>query len=110
MSDESKKFALDVLRREFIKFMEAVSKIPGAPVQKQQAFLRFDEGHMWMQNAVFTYVEPQENAVPDAPPSDQPIIETLPADPNLPDLSNLSQEQVDNLSKYEQPSTPVCHE
>lgn len=60
MSDDSKRFAMDVLRREFVGFMNKIANIPGAPVQKQQAFLRFDEGHMWMQNAIMTYAEPVE--------------------------------------------------
>lgn len=59
MADEQKMFALDVLRTKFIAFMEAVGKMPASPIQKQQAFLRFDEGHMWMQNAVITFVEPK---------------------------------------------------
>ena len=59
MSEDPKIFALGVLRDEFIRFMEALAKIPGSIVQKQQAALRFDEGHMWMQNAVITFVEPK---------------------------------------------------
>jgi hypothetical protein len=104
MSDESKKFALDVLRREFIKFMEAVSKIPGAPIQKQQAFLRFDEGHMWMQNAVVTYVEPPENPAPDA---------QLPGSPDTPspdDLKPLSPEEQAALPAANPADVPVLPE
>lgn len=76
MSQESKSFALDVLRREYIKLIESLSGIPSNAAQKQQAFIRFDEGHMWMQSAIITYVEPVE-------PPDQP--ELPPADPIVPD-------------------------
>jgi hypothetical protein len=64
---EQKQFNLDVLRKAYVTFMDAVAKMPGAILQKQQAFYRFDEGHMWMQNAVLTYVEPQAPAEPVAP-------------------------------------------
>ena len=49
-----------------------ISKMPGSIVQKQAAFMRFDEGHMWMQNAVATFEEP-------APTKEQPSIPEQPA-------------------------------
>lgn len=76
MDNAAKEYMVQALRKEFIGFMQNISKIPGAHVQKQQAFLRFDEGHMWMQNAILSYVAPQPepsnvhehelNLVPDA--------------------------------------------
>ncbi len=62
MDNQAKEFMVHALRKEFIAFMQAMAKIPGSHVQKQQAFLRFDEGHMWMQNAVLSYVAPQHEA------------------------------------------------
>lgn len=60
MSDEHKRFVLESLRNEFVAFMTKLSQMPGSQLQKQQAFIRFDEGHMWMQNSVATYVAPRE--------------------------------------------------
>ena len=62
MDDNAKRFMLDTLRVDYIEFMTKCAKIPGAMIQKQQAFMRFDEGHMWLQNAIASYVEeaPQE--------------------------------------------------
>lgn len=60
MDNQAKEFMVKTLRDLFIEFMSQVSRIPGAHIQKQQAFLRFDEGHMWMQNAVLSHQpEPQ---------------------------------------------------
>lgn len=66
MSDginEGKQFMIEQLRESFMIFMNKLLMMPGSPMQKQQAFLRFDEGHMWMQNAVISYAPPvfQEN-------------------------------------------------
>ena len=75
MSDEQKKFAVEALHGLFVDFMNKVSKIPGSMIQKQQAFLRFDEGHMWMQNAVLTFTPPAQpqpvaaDPVPEMPPT-----------------------------------------
>ena len=81
MSGDPKVFALGILREEFVKFMEKLAKIPGSNIQKQQAFLRFDEGHMWMQNAIITYVEPKpQPAEPhpeEKPQGDNPPIEPI---------------------------------
>lgn len=82
MSNDPKMFALDVLRREYKAFMEKVMQIPGIPMPKQQAAFRFEEGHMWMQQAIIHYVEPpkapapNENegeAVADLPPSGEAL-------------------------------------
>jgi hypothetical protein len=56
--NNEKLLSLNNLRVEFVKFMEAISVLPGSQLQKQQAFLRFDEGHMWMQNSIITHVKP----------------------------------------------------
>ena len=76
MDDQTKQFMLGNLREEYIKFMTLVAKMPGAQAQKQQAFLRFDEGHMWMQNAVAGYVAPaaEEQAEPEET-SEEPAAE-----------------------------------
>ena len=60
MSDESKRAKLDALRTKFAEFMQEVIKIDGSAMQKQQAFIKFEEAHMWLQNAIVTYVEPAE--------------------------------------------------
>jgi hypothetical protein len=57
MSIEQKQVNLEFLRNEYVAFMGKVAKLPGSPIQKQQAFLRFDEGHMWIQNAIVTHQE-----------------------------------------------------
>ncbi len=71
MNEEAKQYMVQSLRKEFIAFMQGVAKIPGSHVQKQQAFLRFDEGHMWMQNSILSHVAPQQEAEPQ---SDKPIV------------------------------------
>lgn len=101
MSDDPKHFALDVLRREFIKFMETVSKIPGSPVQKQQAFLRFDEGHMWMQNAIVTFQPP-------ADPAQEPQLPGQPDAPSADDLKPLSPEEQAALPAANPADVPVA--
>lgn len=58
MTNEQKKESLEFLRTAYIDFMKVVSALSGSIIQKQQAFLRFDEGHMWMQNSIATYAEP----------------------------------------------------
>jgi hypothetical protein len=46
MTPENKQLFVNHLREAYIEFMNKVLKIPGAPMQKQQGFFRFDEGHM----------------------------------------------------------------
>lgn len=74
MSDQAKQFILAKLRDDFIAFMHKMMQMPGSPMQKQQALLRFDEGHMWMQNAVGSYIAPKvtpaANEVLDVPPEE----------------------------------------
>jgi|HubBroStandDraft_2_1064218.scaffolds.fasta_scaffold231860_1 hypothetical protein len=72
MSEQVKTELLTSLREEYMMFMNRVLKIPGAPMAKQQAFLRFDEGHMWMQNAIVSFVEPEQAAAPVPAPVPQP--------------------------------------
>lgn len=60
MDKEAKLFMLDAMRNEFTKFMQTVAKIPGSMPQKQQAFIRFDEGHLWMQNAISSFTIPPQ--------------------------------------------------
>lgn len=65
MSDETKRFMLDSVRKSFGEFMQEVIKIPGSPGQKQQAYLRFEEAHMWLQNSIVNYVEVEAPKQPD---------------------------------------------
>ena len=58
MSDD-KTVLLQELHADYVAFMQKLANVKGAFVQKQQAFFRFDEGHMWLQNAVLSYVEPE---------------------------------------------------
>jgi len=51
---------LEVLRQQFVTFMQHVIDAPGSNHQKQLALVRFDEGHMWMQNAIASYKEPDQ--------------------------------------------------
>lgn len=81
MDNESKKFISDQLQKEFYAFMEAMMRIPGLAGQKQLAFIRFEEGHMWMQCALAAH-EP----VPVAPqPAQEPVqdITEMPVDSGL---------------------------
>ena len=73
---EQVEFAIGALRKGFLELMDLIIKLPGAPIQKQQALLRFDEGHMWMQNAIMTYVEPPkpdaaQEPAPEAPANEE---------------------------------------
>ena len=60
MTIEEKQASLSKLREAFITFMNAAVELPGARMQKQTGFIRFDEGHMWLQNAIMSYEEPKE--------------------------------------------------
>lgn len=82
---EAKKFMLDQLGKIFVNFMNDVIKIPGSPVQKQQACFKFDEGHMWLQNAIMTYVEPA--APPSAPVAPVAEVPPVPADEQTQDAA-----------------------
>lgn len=73
---ETKQFLLQQLRDDYMGFMQKLVAMPGASVQKQQAFLRFDEGHMWMQSAVMNYMEPQP-IEPPVPLDQEPPIEIV---------------------------------
>lgn len=52
MTIEEKQEALEQLGVLFVDFMTKLTQIPGARIQKQRAFVRFDEGHLWFQNAI----------------------------------------------------------
>lgn len=58
MDIEAKKEAMESLRLKFIELITHIINVPGSVAQKQQALIRFDEGHMWMQNAIASYIEP----------------------------------------------------
>jgi len=68
MDSEVKGFMLAKLGEEFLAFMQKMKAYPGTLPAKQNAFTRFDEAHMWMQNAVLSYpaqtqaTTPAENA------------------------------------------------
>lgn len=57
MDIEAKKQTLETLRQGFIGLMNIVMNTKSSQIQKQQALLRFDEGHMWLQNGIMSYVE-----------------------------------------------------
>lgn len=95
MDNQAKEYIVHALRKEFITFMQGISKIPGSHVQKQQAFLRFDEGHMWMQNAILSYVPPQAPIEPPTVPEDQPIDEPEASQESV----NLTPDEVQALSE-----------
>lgn len=58
MTPEIKNNFIRQLRDDFVEFIDKIKEMPGSQLQKQQAFLRLDEGHMWMQNAIASYKEP----------------------------------------------------
>ena len=58
MTIEEKQENLSKLRDAFIAFMNTAMSLTGTNHGKQLACIRFDEGHMWMQNAIMTYQEP----------------------------------------------------
>lgn len=74
---EDKKVLIEKLRENFMTFMTVVMELKGAPLQKQQAFLRFDEGHMWMQNAILSFIAPEqpEGAIVDPVEGNQPEVQ-----------------------------------
>lgn len=74
MTPENKQLFVNHLREAYIEFMNKVLKIPGSPMQKQQGFFRFDEGHMWMQNAILSFTAPEqsEGAIVEPVEGDQP--------------------------------------
>ena len=86
--DDSRILIFEALRVKFLDFITALKAMPASPMQKQQAFIRLDEGHMWMQNAVLSY-----NAPAVQPPMENP---TPPVEIN----------EV-NQPPIEQPETPV---
>lgn len=100
MNNDAKEYMVNAIRKEFIAFMQSIARIPGAHVQKQQAFLRFDEGHMWMQNAILSYVEPQ----PEPPVGSQPAVMDLNVSAQAPlnlspeEIAALAQQAVDQLN------------
>lgn len=59
MSIESKQVLLNQFRDEYVALMNKVISMPASLAQKKQAMLRFDEGHMWLQNGIINYVEPK---------------------------------------------------
>ena len=63
MTIEEKQAALNQLRETFSTFISNVVAIQCSQLQKNQAILRFDEGHMWMQNAIMTYQTPEGQTV-----------------------------------------------
>lgn len=58
MTIEEKQAELEKLREAFSALINVVVKAKGGVQQKNQAVMRLDEGHMWMQNAIMTYQEP----------------------------------------------------
>lgn len=57
---EAKKAALETLRQGFMGLMNIVMQTKSSNMQKQQALLKFDEGHMWLQNGIMSYQEPAQ--------------------------------------------------
>jgi hypothetical protein len=100
VDSNAKQFMLDTLRKEFMSFMGVVAKMPGALAQKQQAFYRFDEGHMWMQNAVAAYVPEKE-----AQAAPAPEVADLVPEPALPTMDVLPEQEPEAAPvEKEQPS------
>ena len=62
IDSEVKGFMLAKLGEEFLAFMQKMKAFPGTLPAKQNAFTRFDEAHMWMQNAILSY--PSKPPVP----------------------------------------------
>jgi len=77
MDSEVKGFMLAKLGEEFLAFMQKMKAYPGTLPAKQNAFTRFDEAHMWMQNAVLSYP-----AQPQAPIPTEPVPDELTPDEN----------------------------
>lgn len=71
---------LDMLRNEFKAFMEKIFVMPGLPIPKQQAIFRFEEGHMWMQQAIIHNVAPAAPAAKDDVQEPLPETETKPVE------------------------------
>jgi hypothetical protein len=69
---EAKKQALETVRQAFIELMNVVVPIPSAKIQKQQALLRFDEAHMWIQNGIMSFVKPMVAPLEPVPANETP--------------------------------------
>jgi 2-phospho-L-lactate guanylyltransferase (CobY/MobA/RfbA family) len=80
MTDDVKKAMLETVKQAFVEFINKLITVPASLVQKQQAFFRLDEGHMWMQNAICNYAEPEQapesQVIP--PASDIPLVAEQP--------------------------------
>lgn len=50
---------LTTLRETYIEFVTKINAIEGSSPHKSNAFTRFEEGHMWMQNAILAYHLPK---------------------------------------------------
>jgi hypothetical protein len=72
MTDEyaEKKQQLETLRLGFMGLMNIVMQSKSAHLQKQQALIRFDEAHMWLQNGIINYVE-EPKPIQAATPADK---------------------------------------
>jgi hypothetical protein len=78
MTLEEKQVALNALREAFCAFINVITNIECAIPQRNQAVIRLDEGHMWMQNAIMTYTKaaPESVIEPEQPVVNIPIEQT----------------------------------
>jgi hypothetical protein len=77
---EAKKLALEAMRLKFCEMIDLIIKIPCSHKQKEQAILRFDEAHMWMQNGIINYVEPPKPESATEQPQEHHAIADVPQD------------------------------
>lgn len=78
MSIEEKKQTLETLRLGFIGLMNIVMQCKSSQFQKQQAMIRFDEGHMWLQNGIMSFADepaptPNEASITPSDPVNEPV-------------------------------------
>lgn len=74
---QAKQAMLNSLAHVYGQFIAQIRIYAASPLQQQQAFIRFDEGHFWLQQSIMQAqiecVKPQEPAQPESPPESTPV-------------------------------------
>ena len=74
---EAKQGMLNQLGQIYGHFINQIRNFPFTPLQQQQAFIRLDEGHFWMQQSIMQAEIRLES--PTAPESEAVVPESIPS-------------------------------
>lgn len=67
---QAKQGMLNTLGQLYGQFIQQIRMYPFTPLQQQQAFIRLDEGHFWMQQSIMqAQVELAEAKAPESEPA-----------------------------------------